>query len=441
MSTNNYPDNSRVERDEQNLVLAKDVKTSEQVLSSFYSKYPYPWNATQFPYLVNPDFEALMLNQDLGDWSHRRIPPNCRIWVAGCGTNQAIMTALRFPRAKVLGSDLSATSLDICRRNADRIGVTNLSLKQESLNNVTYDKEFDYIISTGVIHHNKNPQDVLARLQRGLKVNGVLELMVYNRYHRILTSVFQKVVRIFDRGIGQDAGLDFEADLALAKTLIGNLREEHFLGAYLKSQWDCESNVDDNQIADTLINPIEHSYTVESLDEMADAIGLEMVIYCNSVHDCAYGTGEWNMRFKDEQLQQRYDGLLDKQRWQVTNLLLFETSPLLWFYFQRKDSRISRKDEQQLNESFLAARFMRARTMRKNHILLTTGTASLPDPATVYPRQPPPDAVSEIYLGLDETRPLRETFERLDIPRTFQNITRARNLLTTSGSPYLQAVS
>ena len=50
------------------------------------------------------------------------------MWVAGCGTNQAVITALMFPGARVLGTDLSEASLEGARRNADQLGVANLEL-------------------------------------------------------------------------------------------------------------------------------------------------------------------------------------------------------------------------------------------------------------------------------------------------------------------------
>src|SRR6185295_2848657 len=143
--------------DDENLVLAESPASVDAANRQFYARFPFPWPPQAFPRLEDPEFETVMVNQSLGDFSHRTVPGDARIWVAGCGTNQAVYTALRFPRATVVGSDLSPASLEICRTTAASLGVTNLSLRQESLNEVTYQEEFDYILSTGVIMVNAEP--------------------------------------------------------------------------------------------------------------------------------------------------------------------------------------------------------------------------------------------------------------------------------------------
>src|SRR4051794_16463832 len=125
-------------QDEENLTLAAQgpdlVDCANQ---TFYSQFPYPWPPITFPRLEDPEFERVMLNQSIGDFTHQCIPKESRIWVAGCGTNQAVYTALRFPNATVTGSDLSTRSLEISEKNAKKLGIRNLTLRQESLNHVT----------------------------------------------------------------------------------------------------------------------------------------------------------------------------------------------------------------------------------------------------------------------------------------------------------------
>ena len=83
--------------------------------AEFYAKFPYPWPPMKIVKLSDAGFEAAILNQDLGDWSHATVSKSPDIWVAGCGTNQAVLTSLRFPNGTVRGSDLSTSSLEICR--------------------------------------------------------------------------------------------------------------------------------------------------------------------------------------------------------------------------------------------------------------------------------------------------------------------------------------
>ncbi len=129
------------------------------------------WPAMKFECLEDPAFETTMLNQELGDWKYQRFPNNPRIWVAGCGTNQAVFTALRFPKGAVLGSDLSSESLKVENGTARALGISNLELKRESINQITYQGEFDYVISTGVVMINADPQATLTKIAAALKPN------------------------------------------------------------------------------------------------------------------------------------------------------------------------------------------------------------------------------------------------------------------------------
>src|SRR6185295_11390114 len=146
---------------------------------------------------------------------------------AGCGTNQAVLTALRFPKARVVGSDVSSKSLEICSETATQLGVKNLELKEESINQVPYREEFDYIISTGVIHHNASPQATLAKISAALKPDGVLELMVYNRFHWTVPAAFQKAIRLMG---SNGSGVNFDSELVIAKAMIGELPQETLIG-------------------------------------------------------------------------------------------------------------------------------------------------------------------------------------------------------------------
>ena len=122
-----------ITKDNDNLVLADSITSVDELNAVFYGRFPYPWQSFKFDYLGDPDFETAMLNQDIGAWKHDRVPSEPRIWIAGCGTNQAVLTALRFPKAREVGSDVSSKSLEICSETATRLGVKNLELKEESI--------------------------------------------------------------------------------------------------------------------------------------------------------------------------------------------------------------------------------------------------------------------------------------------------------------------
>ncbi len=420
-----------IRSDEENLSLAVSPESVDELNAKFYGKYSFPWRPVKFDALVDPDFETTMLNQGLGDWKHKRVAANSEIWVAGCGTNQAAFTALRFPKANVTGSDVSAESLKACGESAKDIGISNLELRRESINQSQYTERFDYVICTGVIHHNADPEAALAKLAGALKPNGVMELMVYNRYHRISTSVFQKAVRMLT---GNTTAPDFETEIEVAKHLITNYPVKNLI-SNLFIDWDA---IPEAAFADRLIQPVEYSYTVESLDEMASRCGLEIVLPCiNSYNKLLKDF--WNLDFKDSYLQKSYDSLPDVRRWQVANLLLFEKSPMLWFYLQKKGSN-QRKSEKEVCDEFLDTTFVKTASKQRAYVLQDDGSYKTSDNLHAYPLASPDASVKEIFESADGKTVMRDLFERHELDTTFSNVNAVRIKLTTPAFPFLKAI-
>jgi hypothetical protein len=67
------------DRDDENAALAKSNSASDELLGDFYGTYPWPWKPTTFSYVNDPHLEATMINQDIGDWEHRRMDIDQRI--------------------------------------------------------------------------------------------------------------------------------------------------------------------------------------------------------------------------------------------------------------------------------------------------------------------------------------------------------------------------
>jgi SAM-dependent methyltransferase len=419
--------------DEENLLLARSVESVEGLLSRFYGRYPWPWPAKKLDFLEDSGFETAMLNQDVGDWQHRTIPEEPRIWVAGCGVNQALIVALRFPRAEVVGSDISTRSLELCERTARQVGAANLRLREESINQVAYDREFDFVVCTGVIHHNAEPAVTLARLTAAMKPGGVLELMVYNRFHRIVTSAFQKAVRSFG-AVGEE--VDFEAEVALAHKIVDNLPVKGTLEkAFIQyMEWS------ESDFADLLVQPVEHSYTVESLEELARSCGLELALPCVSPYARHLAANlSWNLDFPDPELRERYFSLPDSRRWQITNLLLHDRSPLLWFYLRRAEE--TRRTERDVCDELLETRFERCETLQRSYVRdEESGNYSLIGDPLIHPLEPPRGVMREIAGAAGPDLLLGEVLRRLGVDSSFPTVQKIRSQLTTSAFPYLRAV-
>jgi SAM-dependent methyltransferase len=420
-----------VRSDGENVVLVESPESVDSVNREFYSRFPYPRPPMTFPRLSDPDFETVMLNQSIGDFSHRTIPTAARVWVAGCGTNQAVYTALKFPGATVLGSDLSPASLDMARRNAAALGITNLNLRQESLNHVTYEDEFDYILCTGVIHHNADPALPLSNIARALRRRGVLELMVYNRYHRIFNTAFQNAVRMLTRHDGRAWSCEEELEVATAMAATEPIASSAYMVPFRNSH--------ESHLADALIQPLEYSYTAESLAELTAKCGLSLMLPCYDQFDRVAGR-VWTLGFSSA-LQRKIDALPDAVRWQITNLLLLEKSPMLWFYVRHGDGSDDGRFEMRVNEDFLERRFVRASTTLRNHVRGADLEYRLAPSAVSYPQALEPGLIRDVVERCDGRRRMRDILPDLGVDMASQKaVTDIRTHTTTALSPYLRTV-
>lgn len=418
----------------ENIEAATGEDTVDALNAAFYSRIQYPWAPASFRRILEPGFWWQMLAQDIGCWTGLA-PAQPRIWVAGCGTNQALITALKFPAAHVVGTDLSQPSLDVCAKNAAQVGVTNLELRRASINDATESEPFDYILCTGVIHHNNEPQKTLAKLTEALKPDGLMELMVYNMFHRVEAAAFQMAMRkLIDSAGGRP---DFEAELPVARRLAQSFRVGNRMSDVLARR----ANEPDAAFFDQLLQPVERSFSVESLAAMASACRLDMLTFAVDQFSQASGAISWNLELADPQLQATYERLPDLTRWQIANLLLQEQSPMLWFYMQRQDAPRGRKTEHQLCESFLDTTFRRSQAVGESFVRNAGGTYDPPRQRFRFPGKPSDEAARHVYDELDETRPVRDTFGKLGLPMSFVQVHRLRTLLATTAFPYLVATA
>ena len=279
---------------------------------------------------------------------------------------------------------------------------------------------------------NADPQTTLTKIAAALKPNGILELMVYNKFHWTIPAAFQKAIRALG---GNPVSPNFDWELSIAKKIIGELPVERAIGAVAAYR-----GLSDEMLADELLQPVLHHFTVESLADMAQRSGLELLLPCLNQFDKVENKNFWNLDFKDKALRDQYESLPDLLRWQVTNLLLREKSPQLWFYLQRKDSGYERKTEKEVCEEFLQKKFLRAGTMQRSYLRNKDGTYRLRPQPIRYPTLPPDESVGKIIEMADGLCTMGEIFQRLGIQAMFRTVNRARLLLTTPQFPYLKAV-
>ena len=233
------------------------ANVSADPVGEFYTSHPYP------PPLENLD-RARDMYQDVNVhraehhlyWPHKEYRADIDVLVAGCGTWQAAKYALCHPEARVVAIDISRTSLDHTERLKQKYDMTNLEIRQLSIENAqNLDHQFDMIISTGVLHHLVDPDAGLRSLRLLLKPDGAMYLMLYGRYGRTGVLMFQEYCRRLGVGTSEQEINDLTATLSM-------LPPHHPLVLMMRGS---SNNLNTQNLVDAVLNPRDRSYSVPEL--------------------------------------------------------------------------------------------------------------------------------------------------------------------------------
>lgn len=241
---------------------------SSDPVRDFYTRHPYPppvenldrardeWRDSS---RQRAEFHLL--------WPDRPYRSELDILVAGCGTWQAAKYALCRPHARVVGIDVSPTSLEHTERLKRQYGLTNLDTYQLAIEDaVALGRRFDLIVCTGVLHHLADPETGLRALRRVLRTDGALYLMLYAPYGRTGVYLLQDYCRTL--GIGTS-----EQELCALTVVLAALPSQHPLAGLLRGSRDAR-NAD--ALADALLNPRDRAYSVPQLLELLERGGLRL---------------------------------------------------------------------------------------------------------------------------------------------------------------------
>lgn len=142
-------------------------------VQKMYEQRPYPrWNS----------LAGSKTSQYLRD-----ISENLEILVAGCGTGQEpCLYANLLPHARITAIDLSRSSIAYGMRMAHELGFGDrINFLHGDLMKVgELDKQFDYVVSSGVLHHLKDPETGFAAILATLKPAGKMSIMLYSKIAR-----------------------------------------------------------------------------------------------------------------------------------------------------------------------------------------------------------------------------------------------------------------
>ena len=246
----------------------KAKKVNADPIRDFYTRHPFP------PPVENLDRAREMWRDENIHraehhllWPDKEYRADLDVLVAGCGTWQSAKYAICHPDARVVGIDVSSTSLEHTNKLKQNYNLTNLETRQLAIESVEeLDRRFDLIICTGVLHHLADPDAGLRALRAVLKPEGAMYLMVYAPYGRAGVYMLQEYCRRLGIGTSPEEIND------LAVMLMG-LPDHHPLLATQRGSRDF-SNV--GALADALLNPRDRSYSVSQLFDFVEGADLKL---------------------------------------------------------------------------------------------------------------------------------------------------------------------
>ncbi|WAJ44179.1 class I SAM-dependent methyltransferase [Mycobacterium sp. Aquia_216] len=216
-----------------------------------YSKNNWEW------------FDPLWAHRVL--WPDRGYRPDLDILIAGCGANQAAVFAFTNRDARVVAVDVSQSALDHQRYLKDKHGLHNLELHLLPIEEVSaLGRDFDLIVSTGVLHHMADPLTGMTALASRLRRDGAMGIMLYAKYGRIGVELLESVFH--DVGLGQD-----EASVQMVKDVVAVLPADHPVRSYLTVARDLRT---DGALVDTFLHGRQRSYTVDDCLDLVASAGL-----------------------------------------------------------------------------------------------------------------------------------------------------------------------
>lgn len=192
-----------------------------------------------------------------------------RILVAGCGTGrEALEFALLLPSARVLGLDLSRSSLAYAARKALELGAANLCLQQADLLELEQPPEtFDLISCVGVLHHLQQPVRGLQQLVRRLQPRGVMLIGLYS-------TIARRSLELARQWIAQERVGSSPAEIRSFRARVAALSDSDPIKQRLAVSYDFYSL---SSCRDLLFHVQEHTFSLLQVADLLRECGLSLL--------------------------------------------------------------------------------------------------------------------------------------------------------------------
>lgn len=240
--------------------------------------------------------------------------------VAGCGTGQEpSMLANAMPLTRTTAIDLSLPSIAYGKRMAEELGFANrIDFLHGDLMEVgKLEKKFDFVVSSGVLHHMKEPEKGWRAILQTLKPHGRMSISLYSKIARDY-AFGPANIYIQEKGYSSS-----DNDIRAFRRDVMALPQDNPIKRCMRAT-DFYMLSECN---DLLFHVQEHRMTCLDLKEMSDRLGLELI----QVYLSPTAQKKW---------QERFPGVTS---YDFDNLHLFEQEnpdtfiEMYKMYFRRKD--------------------------------------------------------------------------------------------------------
>ncbi|HLJ89987.1 MAG TPA: class I SAM-dependent methyltransferase [Candidatus Angelobacter sp.] len=187
-------------------------------VNAMYERYPYPYTGVKTEVLMDLYVLVHMLFAEAGiDDSEIA---KYSFFDGGCGSGQRILgLASEFPDASFTGVDMTESSLNIARGQAEQLGIGNVTFRKGNLLELDEHGKYDVVTSVGVVHHLSDPSRGVRNLGKLVAETGVLILHVYHTLGEHKRMLQREMARMLAADKDLDFGIGVIRDLGLSLPL------------------------------------------------------------------------------------------------------------------------------------------------------------------------------------------------------------------------------
>lgn len=236
-------------------------------VNDFYNEAPFPhYGDYDDKSSINLKGDKNLLARDFKNY----IGLNKDVLEVGCGTGQLSIYFGIGTNNRVYALDPTMASINLGRNFAKINKINNIKfINADIFNDIFNDEVFDFIWTSGVLHHTKNPCLAFNIISKSLKKNGYILVGLYNRFGRIRTKFRQILYKIFGRSV-----------VMFLDPTLRNLKKNNHLqiNSWIRDQYE---------------HPVESLHT---LDEVLNWFKKNNIDFISSIPSCSFDNyGETNL--------------------------------------------------------------------------------------------------------------------------------------------------